>query len=95
MAETARRPGTVVRKQGDPDTAFGKAAKVVAAEYYQQHMVHTPMEPPAALASVADGKVEIWAPVQSPYGTRQDIAKLLDLDESAAAAPDPIRDGAA
>ena len=83
MAETARRPGTVVRKQGDPDTAFGKAAKVVAAEYYQQHMVHTPMEPPAALASVANGKVQIWAPVQSPYGTRQDIAKLLDLDESA------------
>ena len=83
MAETARRPGQVVRKQGDPDAAFGKAAKVVAAEYYQRHMVHTPMEPPAALASFKDGKVEVWAPVQSPYGTRQDLAKLMDLDESA------------
>ena len=83
MAETARQPGEVVRKQGDPDGAFSKAAKVVAAEYYQQHMVHTPMEPPAALASVKDGKAEIWAPVQSPYGTRQDVAKMLELDESA------------
>jgi isoquinoline 1-oxidoreductase beta subunit len=83
MSETARRPGKVVRKQGDPDAAFGKAAKVVAAEYYQAHMVHAPMEPPAAVARVADGKAEIWGPVQSPYGTRQDIAKALDLDESA------------
>jgi isoquinoline 1-oxidoreductase beta subunit len=83
MAETARKPGEVVRKQGDPDGAFAKAAKVVAAEYYQQHMVHTPMEPPAALASFKDGRVEIWAPVQSPYGTRQDVAQLLGLQESA------------
>ena len=82
MAETARQPGEVVRKQGDPDGAFAKAAKVVVAEYHQQHMVHTPMEPPAALARVKDGKAEIWAPVQSPYGTRQDVAKLLELDES-------------
>jgi isoquinoline 1-oxidoreductase beta subunit len=83
MAETARKPGEVVRKQGDPDGAFAKAAKVVAAEYYQQHMVHTPMEPPAALASFKDGRLEIWAPVQSPYGTRQDVAQLLGLQESA------------
>ncbi len=83
MADTARQPGKVVRKQGDPDAAFGKASKVVAAEYYQQHMVHTPMEPPAALASFKDGKVEIWAPVQSPYGTREDVAKLLEVGESA------------
>ena len=83
MSDTARRPGKVVRKQGDPDAAFGKAAKVVAAEYYQAHMVHAPMEPPAAVARVQDGKAEIWAPVQSPYGTRQDVAKALQLDESA------------
>src|SRR5690606_15585355 len=36
MAETARQPGEVVRKQGDPDAACGKAATVVVAEYYQQ-----------------------------------------------------------
>jgi isoquinoline 1-oxidoreductase beta subunit len=82
MSETARKPAKSVRKQGDPDGAFSKAVKVVAAEYYQPHMVHTPMEPPAAIAHVRDGKAEIWGPVQSPYGTRQDVAKTLDLDES-------------
>jgi isoquinoline 1-oxidoreductase beta subunit len=42
-------------------------------------MAHIAMEPPAALAQVADGKVEIWAPVQSPWGTRQDVAEKLGV----------------
>jgi isoquinoline 1-oxidoreductase beta subunit len=42
-------------------------------------MAHIPMEPPAALANVADGKVEIWAPAQSPYGARQDVAEMLGV----------------
>jgi isoquinoline 1-oxidoreductase subunit beta len=37
------------------------------------------MEPPAAVAHVADGKAEIWAPVQSPGGTREDTAKTLGI----------------
>ena len=37
------------------------------------------MEPPVATAIVANGKCEVWASVQSPYGTREDLAKLLGL----------------
>jgi isoquinoline 1-oxidoreductase beta subunit len=79
MLATARQPGEVVRNQGDPDTAFTKAAKVVSAEYTQAHVAHATMEPPTATVSVTDEKAEIWAPVQSPYGTREDVAKLLGL----------------
>ena len=79
MSATAAQPGKVIRKQGDPDAVFSSAAKVVSAEYYQPHMAHVPMEPPAALANVADGKVEIWAPAQSPYGARQDVAETLGV----------------
>ena len=32
-----------------------------------------------ATANFADGKVEVWAPVQSPGGTREDLAKTLDI----------------
>ena len=60
-----------------PKASLGSAAKVVTAEYYQPHMAHAPMEPPVATATVAGGKCEIWAPVQSPYGTREDAAKVL------------------
>ncbi|MEX0759662.1 MAG: molybdopterin cofactor-binding domain-containing protein [Tistlia sp.] len=79
MSETAKRPGKPLRKQGDPDATFAAAARVVSAEYYQPHMIHTPMEPPVAVAHVTADKAEVWAPVQSPYGTREDLAALLHL----------------
>ena len=79
MSATAAKPGKVIRKQGDADAAFQGAAKVVSAEYYQPHMAHIAMEPPVALVNVADGKVEVWAPVQSPYGTRQDVADKMGV----------------
>ena len=79
MSAAAAKPGKVIRKEGDADAAFQGAAKVVSAEYYQPHMAHIAMEPPVALVNVANGKVEVWAPVQSPYGTRQDVADTLGV----------------
>lgn len=79
LEETARKPAKVVRNEGDAEQALGSAAKVVTGEYYIPHLAHAPMEPPVATAVVADGKCEVWASVQSPYGTREDLAKLLDL----------------
>ena len=37
------------------------------------------MEPPAATARMTDGKCEVWAPVQSPGGARDDVAKALGI----------------
>ncbi|UMA65945.1 molybdopterin-dependent oxidoreductase [Roseivivax marinus] len=80
MLETSEQPGTVVRDQGDWDAAVSEAARTVTRTYTQNHMAHIPMEPPAALANYADGKLEIWAPVQSPYQTRLDAAKAVGLE---------------
>jgi isoquinoline 1-oxidoreductase subunit beta len=79
MEEAARKPGLVVRDNGDTEGALKTADKVVVGEYYLPHFAHAPMEPPVATAHVADGKAEIWAPVQSPQGTRDDVAKTLGL----------------
>ncbi|MDG1069755.1 MAG: molybdopterin-dependent oxidoreductase [Sulfitobacter sp.] len=81
VAET-RKMGTVMREQGDPDTAFANAAKVFTQTYTQDHMAHIPMEPPVALANFTGDAMEIWAPVQSPYQARQDAAKAVGLDEA-------------
>jgi isoquinoline 1-oxidoreductase beta subunit len=40
------------------------------------------MEPPVAVADVKNGKADIWAPVQSPGGTREDVAKTLGIPEA-------------
>jgi isoquinoline 1-oxidoreductase beta subunit len=81
LEEAARKPGLVVRKEGDVDAALKGADKVIVGEYYIPHLAHVSMEPPVAVANVKDGKAEIWAPVQSPGGTREDVAKTLGIPE--------------
>jgi isoquinoline 1-oxidoreductase beta subunit len=81
LEQAARKPGLVVRKEGDVDAALKGADKVVVGEYYLPHLAHVSMEPPVAVANVKDGKAEIWAPVQSPGGTREDVAKTLGIPE--------------
>ena len=79
LEETARQPGKVVRNDGDAEKALASAAKVVSAEYYIPHIAHATMEPPTATVRIADGKCEVWAPVQSPGKTREEVAKKLGL----------------
>jgi isoquinoline 1-oxidoreductase beta subunit len=79
LRASANQPGSPVRNQGDAEAALASAASVFTREYYQHHMVHSPMEPPAALASFAEGKCEVWACLQGPYGARLDIADFLGV----------------
>ena len=79
MTETASKPGKVIRNQGDPDAAFANAKEVFTADYHAQHMVPAAMEPLVAVARIADGKLDVWAPIQSPYGARKDLAEALKL----------------
>jgi isoquinoline 1-oxidoreductase subunit beta len=79
LEEAARRPGKVVRNDGDAENALAGAARVITAEYYIPHLAHATMEPPSATVRVANGKCEAWACVQSPGGTRDELAKTLGL----------------
>ncbi len=81
LEENVRKPGRLERAEGDADAALKSAAKVVTAEYYSPHLAHATMEPPAATARIADGKLEIWTSVQSPGGSRDDIAKRMGFDQ--------------
>ena len=82
LEEAARKPGLVLRKEGDVDAALKGADKVIVGEYYLPHLAHVSMEPPVAVADVKGDKAEIWAPVQSPGGTREDVAKTLGIPEA-------------
>ncbi len=80
MIATSEQPGTSARDQGDIDGALAGAARTFTRTYTQAHMAHIPMEPPAAIANHTAEGLEIWAPVQSPYTTRTDVATALELD---------------
>ncbi|ACB96487.1 xanthine dehydrogenase family protein molybdopterin-binding subunit [Beijerinckia indica] len=83
LTATAQKPGLVVRNDGDVEAAFKSAAKVVSADYYLPHLAHVTMEPPCATALVANGKCEVWAPVQSPGNTFEELVKTLGLPPEA------------
>ncbi len=83
LEESARKPGRVVRDDGNVDTGMAAAARRVEAEYYIPHLAHAPMEPPAATVRIAQGKCEVWACVQSPQATRDLVAKRLGMPPEA------------
>jgi isoquinoline 1-oxidoreductase subunit beta len=79
LEEAARKPGPVVRNDGDVAAAMAGAARRMDAEYYIPHLSHAPMEPPAATVRIAQGKCEVWGCFQSPQATRDLVAKRLGL----------------
>jgi len=81
LEQAARKPGKVVRDNGNVDTAMAGAARRLDAEYYIPHLAHAPMEPPAATVRIASGKCEVWACVQSPQASRGLVAKRLGMSE--------------
>ena len=79
LEDSARKPGKVVRNDGDFAAAAASAAKRHEAEYYIPHLAHATMEPPAATARIVNGKCEVWGCFQSPQGTRDLVAKRLGI----------------
>src|SRR3546814_14942092 len=69
LRDSANGPGDPVRDQGDAAAAPASAARVFTREYFQPHPPHTPMEPPAALASFKSGQVQVLACLHSPIGS--------------------------
>jgi nicotinate dehydrogenase subunit B len=83
LHEHIRRAAVVRRdepvKKGDLDAAFGKAKRVVEAEYEWPLQSHASMGPACALADVKADSATIWTGSQKPHFTRDGVAKLLNL----------------
>jgi isoquinoline 1-oxidoreductase beta subunit len=82
LEAAVRAPGEPARKVGDAGAALAAADRVITAEYHVPHLIHAPMEPPAAVARVDANGCEIWASTQNPQGAQEEAAKALGLDPS-------------
>ncbi|SEF10172.1 isoquinoline 1-oxidoreductase, beta subunit [Rhizobiales bacterium GAS191] len=82
LEATAKRPGRIVRSQGDVDQALASAAQRVSADYFVPHYAHAPMEVPNAVARFVGDTCETWAPTQNPQGARTVVAEVLGVPET-------------
>ncbi|MEX0290285.1 MAG: molybdopterin cofactor-binding domain-containing protein [Flavobacteriaceae bacterium] len=71
--------GRVVRKDGDPEAAFSKAAKIIERSYSCPFLAHNTMEPMNFFANVTENHAELLGPTQTPEWMEPAVAERLGL----------------
>jgi isoquinoline 1-oxidoreductase beta subunit len=78
----AAEPGETLRHDGDVESTFDTALKIVEAKYHYPFVAHANMEPQNCTALLHEsGKLELWAPSQAPKNGRELISATLGIPE--------------
>ena len=78
---SGRAGSEVIRDFGNVDRAFETAEKTLEAFYSYPFVSHAPLEPQNCTAWYRDGRMEIWAPSQTPQRAIQNVANVLGISE--------------
>lgn len=79
MQQRTKEPATQLRKDGDPETAFKNAARIIERTYNAPFLAHNCLEPINFFAHVTDEKAIVAGPLQAPGWSEPTLAKLLNL----------------
>jgi isoquinoline 1-oxidoreductase beta subunit len=79
---SGQQPHRSLRNDGDVEVALKSAAKTVDASYFYPFVAHATLEPQNCTARYENGKLEFWAPTQSPASSRAMVSRTLGIPES-------------
>jgi len=69
-------------QKGSVDEGLASAAHRLDATYNVAYIAHAPLEPRAAVAQWADGKLTVWTGTQRPFANRDELADVFHIPES-------------
>ncbi len=78
----ASPPALPLREDGDTGAVLAAALHRVQARYSYPFIAHAPLEPQNCTAHFTDGKLELWAPTQTPQSGRRLVARTLGISET-------------
>lgn len=79
MIEMAKKPGNLLRKDGNPEMAFEQAYQIIERTYTAPFLAHNTMEPISCFAHVTENKARFVAPIQAPDFIAPTIATRLGI----------------
>ena len=79
--EMPKKKGKIVRKDGDPEKMFSKAAKIIERSYTCPFLAHNTMEPMNFFADVTSERANLVGPIQTPEIMEGSISKRLGMDK--------------
>lgn len=79
QAISRKKGETVLREDGDVQSALANAAHRVEAAYTYPFVAHAALEPQNCTAWVHDGRLELWAPTQNPGGAQTLLREALNI----------------
>jgi isoquinoline 1-oxidoreductase subunit beta len=79
MVLASNSSATVVRKDGDPESAFKKAATILERSYTAPFLAHSTLEPMNFFAHVTADKAELVGPIQTPEFMEKSASTRLGL----------------
>lgn len=69
-------------QKGSVEEALAAAAHRFDSTYNVSYIAHAPLEPRAAVAQWADGKLTVWTGTQRPFANRDELASIFHIPES-------------
>ena len=75
----AQKPAKAFRADGDAETAFSQADKIIEASFSCPFLPHNAMEPMNFFADVKEGSAELIGPSQTPQRSQTKVAEILGI----------------